>query len=141
MAWDHMEVRGNKCNPYTQDLLELDSYLPVAGQVSNKMLAKVNTPLQVTEWERAMASHPDREFVEYLLRGIREGFRIGYNYRGQTCSPASKNMLSARQNPQEEYLAKGVKEGRVIGPPNIPTPRYPPLEVPYTWVNKRIRLS
>ena len=65
MAWDHMEVRGNKCNPYTQDLLELDSYLPVAGQVSNKMLAKVNTPLQVTEWERAMASHPDREFVEW----------------------------------------------------------------------------
>ena len=77
-------------------------------QVANKMLAKVKMTLQVTEWERAMASHPDREFVEYLLRGIREGFRIGYQHRGHTCRQASKNMLSARQNPQvvEEYLAK-----------------------------------
>ena len=36
-----MEVRGNKCNRYTQDLLELDSYVPVVSQVANKMLAKV----------------------------------------------------------------------------------------------------
>ena len=99
---------------------------PSSREVANKMLAKVNMPLQVTEWNRAMASHPDREFVEYLLRGIREGFRIGYNHRGHTCRPASKNMLSARQNPQvvEEYLAKAVKEGRVIGPLN-------PGECPY----------
>lgn len=41
VAWDHMEVRGNKCNRYTQDLLELDSYVPVVSQVANKMLAKV----------------------------------------------------------------------------------------------------
>ena len=41
VAWDHMEVRGNKCNRYRQDLLELDSYVPVVSQVANKMLAKV----------------------------------------------------------------------------------------------------
>ena len=59
--------------------------------------------------------------MEYLLRGMREGFRIGYNHRGHTCRPASKNMQSARQNPQvvEEYLAKEVKERRVIGPLNL----------------------
>ena len=58
--------------------------------------------------------------MEYLLRGVREGFRIGYNHRGHTCRPASKNMQSARQNPQvvEEYLAKEVKERQVIGPLN-----------------------
>lgn len=96
-AWGHMEVRRNKCNLYTQELLELDSYLPVAGQ---GMLAKVNMPLQLMEWERAMAGHPDWEFVEYLLRGIKEGFRIGYNHRGHTCSPASKNMHSADRTPR-----------------------------------------
>ena len=111
-ARDSMETRRNKCNLYTQDLLaqELDSYIPVPGQVANKMLAKVNTPLRMTEWERAMASHPDWEFVE---REIREGFRIGYNHRGHTCRPASKTMHLARQNRQvvEEYPPKEVKEG------------------------------
>lgn len=84
VAWDQLEGRGSKHAPYTQDLLELDGCLPVAGRVTSKRLAEVNTPLQVSEWERALANHPDRQFVEYLLRGMREGFRIGYNHRGHT---------------------------------------------------------
>ena len=35
------------------------------------------TPLDAAQWEILLADHPDRQFVKYLLSGIREGFRIG----------------------------------------------------------------
>ena len=62
--------------------------------------------------------HPDREFVEYLLQGIREGFRIGFNYQECVCKPAAGNMKSASENPGvvEEYLANEREAGRLLGP-------------------------
>ena len=62
--------------------------------------------------------HPDREFVEYLLQGIREGFCIGFNYQECVCKPAEGNMKSASENPGvvEEYLANEREAGRLLGP-------------------------
>ena len=40
---------------------------------------EVVTPLRVGAWDRGLAGHPDRRLVEYIVRGIREGFRIGGN--------------------------------------------------------------
>ena len=42
-------------------------------------LSRINTPLVVDEWERFL-NHPDREYGDYLLRGMKEGFRIGFQY-------------------------------------------------------------
>ena len=55
--------------------------------------------------------HPDREFVEYLLQGIQEGFLIGFNYQECVCKPAAGNMKSA-----SEYLANEREAGRLLGP-------------------------
>ena len=43
------------------------------------LLAQVQTPLNKEAWKLALASHPDRAFVRYLIGGISEGFRIGFN--------------------------------------------------------------
>ena len=40
----------------------------------------------------ALAAH---RFREYIVRGIREGFRVGFDY-GRSCSGAARNMASAR---------------------------------------------
>ena len=40
-------------------------------------LGAIVTPYVVAEWERLLASHPDRDFVAYIVRGITSGFRIG----------------------------------------------------------------
>lgn len=77
----------------------------------------ITTPLKVAEWEHLLRDHPDRAYVDYLLRGIRDGFRIGFS-RNQTCRQAIGNMRSALTNPQPvaEFLQTELQAGRIIGP-------------------------
>jgi len=60
------------------------------------------------EWEWQLRGHPDRLFVEYLLRGMQDGFRVGFHYGLLSCSfaGANMNMKSASNNPSviDEYL-------------------------------------
>ena len=74
------------------------------------------TPLKWKMWERALAHHPDHQFRD-ITSGIREGFRIEFDYNKQ-CKPMGKNMMSARQNPAvvTDYLLTERAAGRVIGP-------------------------
>ena len=50
--------------------------------------------------------HPDREYKEYILRGIRDGFRVGFDRRACKLSSAKKNMYSVVENAQvvDDYL-------------------------------------
>ena len=61
--------------------------------------------------------HPDREFVEYLLQGIQEGFCIGFNCQEYVCKPVAGNMKSASENPGvvDDYLANEREAGRLLG--------------------------
>ena len=75
------------------------------------------TPPQPEAWQRALTHHPDRTLVGYKIKGIREGFRIGFRRPRRYC-PAKCNMRSALTNPQpvEAYLSEEWEAGRVIGP-------------------------
>lgn len=68
------------------------------------------------EWIKEKKDHPDAEFRSYILNGIENGFRIGFN-RAATCKSASSNMHSAIENVEavEEYLIKEVSLGRILG--------------------------
>lgn len=70
------------------------------------------------EWRKALAAHPDPEFREYVLKGIQQGFRIGFRHGDRTCKSAKANMKSAMDNPGvvDDYLGKEVRLGRVLGP-------------------------
>ena len=46
------------------------------------------TPLCVSVWERKLSNHPDREFAKYVCDGIREGFRVGFDYTKCRCRQA-----------------------------------------------------
>ena len=76
-----------------------------------------STPLVLSAWEGALQLHPDRAFARYVVRGIREGFRIGFQ-RKHALQSSKKNMPSAELHPRviEEYLAKEKERGRLIGP-------------------------
>lgn len=69
------------------------------------------------EWAASLAGHPDKEFADYVVSGIREGFRIGFNY-SHSCKNAARNMPYAAQQVQvvREYLANECATGRVLGP-------------------------
>ena len=60
-------------------------------------LAGVFTPLNLPQWESMLEKHPDRSYVDFILGGIRDGFRIGYcpPVEDRSLSSARKNMRSA----------------------------------------------
>ena len=79
----------------------------------------IDTPLNWREWDRCLQSHPDQRFQQYLVEGIRDGFRVGFDYRHARALRSSRNNLpSVGEHPQvvNEYLAKECSEGRVLGP-------------------------
>ena len=69
------------------------------------------------EWNLELRDHPDPVLRHYILNGIWNGFRIGFD-RGVPCTPASSNMRSALDNASvvQEYLDKEVTLGRIVGP-------------------------
>ena len=105
---------------YTGDLLGLDRCTPLLSDMAvPEPLSHTVSPLKLGAWERALAAHPDAEYTQYLLRGIREGFRIGYDRRSPLRS-AGANMPSANERAEvvDEYLSKECAEGRMVGPLN-----------------------
>ena len=47
---------------------------------AHPLLSPVHTPLVPAAWAVALKDHPDRAFVRYLLRGMKEGFRISFRH-------------------------------------------------------------
>lgn len=86
------------------------------------------SPLNVTEFTRELAGHPDQSAVTYVLSGLRDGFRLGFQ-SSRSLKSAKKNNSSATQHPTviDEYLANEVALRRVAGP--FPSPPFPNLHV------------
>ncbi len=99
-----------------EDLLKLDSCRP-EGRGAVILDREVVTPLVWKEWDQALRLHPDQQFRAYISDGIRNGFRLGFDYDAQ-CKPLDRNMRSAIRQPEvvEEYLAVECGEGRIVGP-------------------------
>ena len=113
----------------TAHLLKLEDCCRTIQWEVPSILSQVHTPLVIGAWEKELVSHPDQERASYLLNGLRNGFRIGYNYKDNTCQPRRQNMSSAALNPQvvEEYLSKECSTGRIVGP--LPRQEFPFVQI------------
>ena len=102
-----------------EDLLAWDARCPSVPRRLPLGTEQVNSPLSWQEWDRCLASHPDRRFRRYIVDGIRRGFRIGFDYSHADYTRSSpNNMISAGDHPEVvgEYLAAECGAGRVLGP-------------------------
>lgn len=65
----------------------------------------------------SLTTHPDRDFANLVVTGIKEGFRVGYDYFSHTCKKSPKNMQSAREGRAaiNKYLAQECAKGRILG--------------------------
>ncbi|KAL5479413.1 hypothetical protein EMCRGX_G022933 [Ephydatia muelleri] len=79
-----------------------------------------STPLCPDAWARLLHAHPDSAFSTYLINGLINGFRIGFNRR-QPLGAVTKNMPSAlkQQTIVAAYIDNEITLGRLIGP--LPT--------------------
>ena len=83
---------------YMEDLRALDACRPLKASVVPDEVGVVSSPLVASEWEAVLAGHPDREFAAFVVRGIGEGFRIGFDYRHSLGGKTPKNMRSANRS-------------------------------------------
>ncbi len=82
-------------------------------------LCQVITPLLWQQWDRALEAHPDQRLRHYIVEGIKDGFRIGFDGSRAVVRPAMyTNMPSTQEHPEvvDSYLAEECGEGRVVGP-------------------------
>lgn len=77
----------------------------------------VKTPLILDRFAHELRSHPNKVHADYVLRGIKEGFRLGFHSSAPLRS-AKRNKRSAMANPTviDTYLANELKLGRLAGP-------------------------
>ena len=135
-------VRGNKYI-YMEDLQARDNcHTPRDIGPPPPSLSLITTPLRAEAWELRPSAHPDRAFASYILRGIREGFRLGFDRRSR-CRPATRNLRSAYDHPEivDAYLGNEVSLGRALYFANKPAaPSLPELTVsPIGVIPKRNR--
>lgn len=66
---------------YMEDLIRLEGCrLPEPMGLVQSLQAS-NSPLRWQEWDTGLSTHPDQRFRQYIVNGIREGFRVGFDYR------------------------------------------------------------
>ena len=102
---------------FTSDLLALESASPPLESLPYD--GSRVSPLQPIAWGRALRSVPDRAFVDFLMRGITDGFHIGVR-QGAPLQPAKRNLKSAEDNSDviTAYLDREVALGRLARLPS-----------------------
>ena len=68
--------------PYINQLLQLDHCKNPNHLILPAQLSVITSPLKVKRWEEVLVDLPDPQLKEYLLKGISEGFRVGFDYHG-----------------------------------------------------------
>ena len=94
-------------------LLAFDACHPLNTPSPFSELHKVQTPLILERWSSELIHHPDQFFVHYILDGIANGFRIGFDHHCSLQQPSSTRLT---HNPSiiSEYLQHEVALGRVL---------------------------
>ena len=97
---------------YRDHLLALDACYPLNENLSSFISSSVMSPLVLENWSGELSAHPDKIFAQYILRGISQGFRIGFNHSHHLIKPHSAILT---QNPEviSQYLNREVSLARM----------------------------
>lgn len=100
--------------PYIDSLLHLERYRPHPNPTH------VEGFLPLEAWDLFLNYHPDREFADFLHRGIANGFRIGYRTAPHSCllkqAPGKHKSVHANPDEVDKYILAEVSEGRLFKP-------------------------
>ena len=102
------------------------------------------TPIDAHKLWSELCLHPDQVKVDYVISGLTNGFRLGFDPSAVSLQSAAHNMLSASLQPSviDQYLLTEREKGRVAGPflispiPNLHVSRFgviPKKHQPGKW--------
>ena len=102
---------------YSKQLLALEncgasnvlSHLP-------DIMCRIVSSMNLSKWNSMLATYSDNRFTNFLLRGIKDGFRIGFACGSVQLKSRYQNLISAMEHPQvvQDYLDKELEAKRVI---------------------------
>ena len=98
------------------DLLQLDAHRPQPPESYDPHLGAIPTPLNIEAWSQCLIRHPDQKFPKYIITGLNNGFRIGYDWsRPRLCAKA--NMPSVKAHPAivQQFIDSELREGHMFG--------------------------
>lgn len=100
---------------YMEDLIQLEA---CAHQVAHPTWDRGPSPIVVERLSMYLASHPDGRFVSFILRGLVEGFRLGFDSSQFHLRSVLRNHPSSLANASvvDDYLARERNLGRLVGP-------------------------
>ncbi len=93
------------------------SICPVSKAANKKYKNYLSTPVNISRLATELTHHPDKDFREYLLSGLRYGFNPDVEC-ALSQSHICNNLQSAHAEPAvvNELIEKEVKSGFMIGP-------------------------
>ncbi len=80
------------------------------GQALSGRLASIVSPMRETVWARELEGHPDKALVEELLRGIKSGFRVGYDKSQAPRRLHHRTLQSATRSQGSGHKVLGLAE-------------------------------
>ena len=97
--------------------------MPVTSRTAAHHTAEsTNPPINVDNLEMQLLGNPDRQKVNYVVLGFREGFHIGFRPHAVKLESAKSNCPSSTEHSVviDNYLTTGIHAGRVSGPLKTP---------------------
>ena len=97
------------------DLRELQAALNTQPPTLPPQLCAVTTPMNLAAWRANLRPHPDGQFTKYILTGLANGYRIGFD-RSVPLRSSKNNMTSTLAHPEvvDSYLSEEARTGRVL---------------------------
>ena len=101
---------------FSQQLLELDKCRPAEASCDTlpEKLRHIESPLRVGVWKQLLSEHPDQQFAHYILKGLVEGFRIGFQYKHAHLKQRSSNLVVKDPLVVSEYLDTELRLNRLV---------------------------
>ena len=98
---------------YTDHLISLNSFSSNSRcHLVSHLSLSAYSPLIISQWQQELSDHPDRRYSEYILQGISDGFRIGFN-DFHLLQSASSNLPTSDVSIVSDYLTKEVQLNRM----------------------------
>jgi len=110
-----------------QQLISLSPHTPMIPLSA----CSISTPLVLSGWCHFLRSHLNQGLVHLFLKGISEGFRLGYSYKELHLRSAKKNLKGAVAHfiVVDEYLQNEVSIRRVVG-------LFPTMALPEVYISR-----
>ena len=103
--------------------------VPASVPAKSSLTVVTSTLLQLDQFQADLCHHPDESAAAYVISGIWDSFRIGFEPSLVSLKSASLNMQSFSEHPSviDSYLQNEVSFGRVASP--FPAPPLPSLHI------------